>query len=219
MLPDGTSILHPPSLHGFPVGNGRRYVVGGWDECFPTIEPHGISPVMGDLISLSPALRELPDRVEQTWNTPRYRAVRTFRAPRDRELELTFCVTNHGPSPLEFLWASHALFAVASLRQVALPDGTVLNEFGLTGTCRKFFIPATGPVILDGVRLTTDQPFWGIWLNRGGWPADKPADFACLGVEATTTAAEVPDGRVLLSGEEFCGHVTLQTGGPRHAKI
>ena len=219
VLPGGASILHTAGPHSFPAGNGREYVVGGWDECFPTIEPHGNSPVMGDLISLTPTLRELPDRVEQTWATPQYRATRTFRASHDRELELTFQVTNRGAVPLEFLWASHALFATARLRSVALPDGTRLDDFSFNGTCRKFFIPATGPVTLGGVILITDQPFWGIWLNRGGWPDTNPARFGCLGIEATTTATEAPGGRMLLPGGEFCGYVTLQTGGPKHAKI
>ena len=35
---------------------GRRFRPAGWDECFPTIEPYGGSPVMGELVGVAPSL-------------------------------------------------------------------------------------------------------------------------------------------------------------------
>ena len=35
---------------------GKFFRPAGWDECFPTIDPTADSPVMGDLIGLTPIL-------------------------------------------------------------------------------------------------------------------------------------------------------------------
>ena len=208
IVPGGTSVLHR-AAYPLELGQGRTYQVGGWDECFPTIEP-----AMGRLIGIPPTIRELSDRVEQVWVTSQYQVTRTFRAPDARTLELCFQARNTGTAPLEFLWASHALFTLTGIQRIVFATGLVLDDFGLDGTCRKFFVPAAGPVQIAGTSvnliLTTDQPHWGIWLNRGGWPARQPAGFRCIGIEATSTAAEAPTGQVLQPGAEFCGRVNLE---------
>lgn len=208
LVPGGVSILHPASFR-MPLGPDRIFDVGGWDECFPRIEPD-----MGELISAGPGIRELPDRVEQIWPSAKYEVTRTFRARGDKKLELQFRAKNTGPVPLPFLWASHALFSFDWIKRVTFAQRMSTADFSINGTCGKFFVEVAGPARIEGDGLTiileTDQPYWGVWLNRGGWPPNSPAPFRCMGIEATTTAAEAPRDRVLQPGQEFNGWMSLE---------
>jgi len=210
---DGPSLLHR-SDYEFDLGDGRIFHPRGWDECFPTIEAHGESGVMGRLIGQAPVLRVTKEGVAQEWPCQGMTARRTFSSPAEDTLLVRFEAVNTGSAPLEYLWASHALFSVHALRRVVLEHTRVLDGFSLDHTCGKFFVSASGPVILEReesvVTLTTDQPFWGIWLNRGGWPAGAPAGFCCIGIEATNSDAEIPKGTVLQSNETFHGWVMLK---------
>jgi hypothetical protein len=200
-----------------PLGGGRSFVVAGWDECFPSIEPFGPCPTMGELIGPPAGLSHDRDRVTQQWRTARFEVRRTFAAGAEGGLELTFEADNLAGEPLEFLWASHALFSFGGLRRIVLADGTVLADFRLDATTRKFFVPAGPPVAIerdDGLwHLVTDQPWWGIWLNRGGWPAGRAAGFGCIGIEATNATADLPQGQRLAPGQTFRGKVTLRPPG------
>ena len=217
-LRGGPSLLHW-SDYELDLGDGRIFHPRGWDECFPTIDAHGKSGVMGRLIGHEPVLRLTSRRVSQVWTCPDLTARRTFSSPAEDTLLIRFEAKNTGTLPLEFLWASHALFSVSGLLRVALPHNRVLEDFSLDHTCDKFFVSSSVPVILareeSVVTLSTDQPFWGIWLNRGGWPANSPAGFCCLGIEATNSDAEVPQGAVLKAGEFFRGHAKLKVESKR----
>lgn len=198
-------------------GGGRIFRPMGWDECFPTIEPFGDSPVMGDLIRRAPDTVVSVHSVSQIWRTARYTARRDFASRGASMLEVRFSVENTGSREIEFLWASHALFSVEGLLAVELPDGSVLDDFSLNGTCRKYFVDAGEPVRMRRADMTlaldTDQPYWGIWLNRGGWPAAKPAGFAALGIEATNARSDSPQGAKIVAGERFQGWVRLEIMG------
>jgi hypothetical protein len=127
---------------------------------------------------------------------------------------MTFAVTNSQSHALEFLWASHALFGLKDLQAAKWnPDGW-LSDFAVNGSERKLFVAGTAPVKLIyptyGVTLTTDQPWWGIWINRGGWPAGTPQPLWCLGIEATNTPGEYPAGHRLPPGATFSGRVTVE---------
>ena len=206
-----------PLLGGgsYPVdlGPDRVFESRGWDECFPTIEPCAGNPVMGDLIGLPPLCIQTPESLCQQWKTPRYTATRTFRATSPDQLELQFAVHNQSARPMPFLWASHALFSIAGLQRVRFSDRLALDDFSLDGTCRKVFEPHQGPVRIVRrdceINLDTDQAWWGIWLNRGGWPAKRPAGFGCLGIEATTSNSDLPTGSVIDGGGRFQGTVIL----------
>lgn len=210
---EGPSLLHR-SGYEFDLGDGRVFHPQGWDECFPTIEAHGESGVMGRLIGQAPALRVMNESISQEWECRDITARRTFSSPAEDTLLLRFEAVNTGTASLEYLWASHALFSVHGLRRVRLAHDRVLDDFSLDQTCAKFFVAASGPVILEReesvVALTTDQPFWGIWLNRGGWPAGAPAGFRCIGIEATNSDSEIPTGAVLRANETFGGWAMLK---------
>ncbi len=197
----------------FDCGDGRVFVPAGWDECFPTIEPFDASPVMGDLIGVEPCIQRDRHSVRQTWTFPRYDVERVFSGSGTDRMKVEFTVRNRTAVPIPFLWASHALFSVEGLSRVELPDGTSLDQFARDGPCRKWFVQNRAPVIMHRdsgrVSIRSDQPYWGLWLNRGGWPASGHAGVACLGVEATTTAGEIPAGRHLAPGESFTGQVEV----------
>ena len=217
-LPSGAALLRRAE-QSFDLGGGRRFAPGGWDECFPTIEPWNGFPAMGELVWRVPVIRERGGRVEQVWEAPGFVAARSFRPRSGRELEVTFRVRNRSGQPLEFLWASHAVFALDGLSAVTLPDGRLLDEFSLDGSCSKFFVRSGRAVRLrrpEGeVRLRTDQPWWGIWLNRGGWPAPSPAGLGGLGIEATNCPADSPQGTALRAGGSFRGTVIVEDRGGR----
>jgi len=188
-------------------GGGRGFAVRGWDECFPTIEPVAGFPMMGDLWSLKPDCVAFDSTVTQTWRTVRFIAARTFRAMSGDEMEMHFSARSVLSKPMEFLWAAHAIFSFDGLREVRLPDSRILRAFDLNRTSRKVFVKASSPVQLKRrsltLTLTTDQPYWGIWLNRGGWPAENPAGFGCIGIEATNCPADSPRGARLMPGANF----------------
>lgn len=212
------SMLHS-GAENVDLGAGRRFSPEGWDECFPTIEPHGRSVVMGDLVGSAPRWHYNGSLVEQRWGVPGYEARRAFSSPVPGRLRVSFRVRAN--AHVEFIWASHALFSVRRLKRVVFSDGASLCDFSLDGSCSKSFRRNCGPARLEWdegtAELSSDQPWWGIWLNRGGWPSASPAGVACLGVEAASADAETPQGASLKPGEEFYGEVLLKytpsTGG------
>jgi hypothetical protein len=209
---EGAAPFLADSTHREHLGNGRWFEPRGWDECFPTIEPHGDSPILGDLVWMPPRFTADAASASQTWETPSYTATRRFRPEHRRRLAVDFAVRT--AAPLSFLWASHALFSVGGLRRVEFAGGTRLEAFGLDGSSSKTFRKNEGPVRLVRedceVVLESDQPWWGIWSNRGGWPAGRPAGIGVLGLEATTTASDLPGDAVLTAGGQFRGTVRLE---------
>jgi hypothetical protein len=207
------SVLHE-SDYNFDLKDGRVFHPGGWDECFPTIEPYSSWPVMGQLIGVDPELAQRGNTVEQVWNLRRFTAKRHFAGKTDHTLEVVFRVINHSEAPMEFLWASHALFSLEDLTRVILPDATIIEDFSLDGSATKTFVKADGPVRFfkksGEFSLRTNQPWWGIWFNRGGWPANHPAGFGCLGIEATNAAADLPQDAWLKPGDSFAGCVWVE---------
>ena len=207
----------PNLLHSggraFDLG-GKYFQPTGWDECFPTIEPYRDCPVMGDLVGRAPEIRREGDTVAQVWHAEHFEARRTFSLKSPTCLLVSFQATNSHDVPLEYLWASHALFTAQCLREVRFGDTARVSDFRLNGTQTKFFIANIGAVELVyshfRVLLTTDQPWWGIWLNRGGWPEQNAEPFVCLGVEATSAPGEHPLGDQLQPGETFRGSVKLE---------
>lgn len=208
----GPNLLYE-STRPVEMAPGRFYTPAGWDECFPTIEPAEDFPVMGDLVGLPPQIEVRPDLIRQTWRAARFHAGRTFRLEAPHILRVDFQALNVSHAPQPVLWANHILWATDRLRRVALSDGSALAGFEMDGSERKWFLPAVEPTSLEYPNLTltlsTDQPWWGIWWDKGGWPADSPGVYNCLGVEATNTPGEVPAEDWLAPGGAFEGWVRL----------
>ncbi len=207
----------PNLLHEWQwqVNLGERWFrPAGWDECYPTIDAHAEHPVMGDLVGQAPETTWLDGSVEQTWRNESYTAQRRFALVTPLRLEMSFCVHNRRYEEIEFLWASHALFSVQQLAAAGWQGETKFFEFAANGSEHKLFVPATHPVELVyptyGATVTTDQPWGGIWINRGGWPPGSPQPLCCLGIEATNTPAEQPAGQWLAAGATFYGSVNVE---------
>lgn len=214
MAADGVAPFLADNSCRHDFGDGRVFEPRGWDECYPTIEAHGASPVMGDLVWLPPRMRQSETEVSQEWEMPSYTATRRFSVDGARQLVLEFSVQNRARACLPFLWASHALFTFQGLRRVEFADGGVADDFRVDGRTSKTFRLNAGPTRLmreDGeVVLESDQRWWGVWFNRGGWPADRPAGFGCIGLEATNTPGERPDDAAIAPGGCFSGMVRLE---------
>lgn len=195
------------------MAEGLCFQPSGWDECFPTIEPYGASPILGDLVWTPPRYASQEGVVVQEWAMPAYVATRSFQAEDASRLCAQFAVRNLGGKPLPFLWASHSLFTFAGLQRVMFADGATLDDFRVDGTSSKTFRLNHGPVRLlrddCEVVLETDQRWWGIWYNRGGWPAKRPAGVGVLGLEATNEASDLPGGAVIGPHGEFRGYVKV----------
>jgi hypothetical protein len=209
----GENVLHE-STQAVALAAGKTFSPGGWDECFPTIEPHAGFAGMGDVIGRTPVLQSSSDSVMQTWHTDLYHAVRRFEAIGHQALQVSFQVQWLGTQPVEFLWASHALFTCRTLTEVNLPDGSRMDRFHPNGTEVKSFHPSGTPLRLKfpfaTLQMTTDQAWWGVWLNRGGWPEGQPDSGSCIGIEATNTPGERPAGCWLAPQETFVGKVQLE---------
>lgn len=210
--PEGPNLLYEGQV-AFDISGGLTYRIAGWDEIYPTIEPHGETPIMGRLVRFAPTLEREDRAVHQTWVAKDFRARRTFRSLEANQLKLEFSVENTSSLPVEFLWASHPMLAIDHLLRVDFPDGTHLDDFSPDGSERKWFIHTGAPVKMKyagfNIELQTAQPWWGVWLDKGGWPVDRLGEVYCLGIEATNTAAEVPAGLILPSGGLFEGSLTL----------
>ena len=208
---------YPNVLHEWDQGidlGGKYFRPAGWDECFPTIDAYGTSAVMGDLIGMTPEINWQARSVEQIWRCTGFIAQRRFSLETASCMGVSFHVTNLQNNPVEYLWASHALFSVSRLQKIRLANGLEYANFAMNNSVEKSFQANCGAVEFvypdHRMFLTSDQPWWGIWINRGGWPEDHAHSFCCLGVEATNTASEQPDGQWLLANRTFTGTVKLE---------
>lgn len=209
------------------IGEGKFFIPFGWDECFPTIESHNEFPVMGILVRNKPELVKTKNAITQIWKMRNFQAVRVFSVKESNKLntptsalnappsalEMRFSVKNTGDRPVEFLWASHSVFGLDGMEEIILSDGKVLSEFSMDGSSSKTFSKTTNPLMIKKKEITvtmeTDQPFWGIWFNRGGWPEDAKNAFVCIGIEATNCDSDSPKGTMLATGETFEGRVEI----------
>ena len=191
----------------------NSFGIEGWDECFPTIAKFSNYPRLGHLVRMAPEIIETPGYFEQVWHTEQYTARRHFELNAAADLVMTFIVKNISSEPMQYLWASHAIFDSYNLLELQFAHGGKFRDFNRNNTCSKFFVEAVEPIKLVRkdilVQIKTDQPYWGIWLNRGGWPLAKPAGICCVAVEATNRPAETPGNDQLDPGSTFQGNVTL----------
>jgi hypothetical protein len=104
---------------------------------------------------------------------------------------------------------------MAGLQRVIFSDQSMLTDFSLNGKTSKSFKSNDGVVRLCyqdwEICLETDQVWWGIWNNRGGWPgSDAPAGFCSLAIEATNCDSNFPKNATVLPDGNFKGTVSLK---------
>ena len=200
------------SDYRFDLGDGRILIPGGWDECFPSILPFKQFLPMGQLIDRMAHIVGTSDSVIQVWGLENVTIERRF-CINDKGLLLHFCIQNKSKEDIDFLWVSHAVFDLSDVTEIRLSDGQKIDDFSVDNTVSNFFCIALKPIVITKnrivIKLQTDQPYWRIWLNRGGWPAANPAGFVCIGIEATSDNSDIPTGRFLAAEEKFCGKITL----------
>ena len=208
----------PPLLFESPAkvdfGDNRVFEVGGWDECFPTLDPWSGRPPMGELCWEKPRMTVDPYQIELLWTLPGFQAQRLLTPSTGGSLTNSFTVTNTGREEIPFLWADHALFPLQGLVGLSLPGEKLSDAFDLDGSETKVFAPwkAQGLTLTyqtHAIHLQSDQPWWGIWLNRGGWPVGQDQPLGCVGVEATNQPGEVPGAARLAPGASFSGKVVM----------
>ncbi|HEY3416876.1 MAG TPA: hypothetical protein VGM23_08335 [Armatimonadota bacterium] len=190
--------------------DGAVFSVAGWDEAFPTLEPSGGQPTLGQAWRLSVDCRASADRLLTCWDMPSWHMEREIRAASER-VEARYAITNTGDVSLPMLWTAHVLYPLEGLVSAELPMGRVIpgpgcqleeleqvlraDKNGLriadtnhNGKSEKFFLPAIRPIVLQYadacLTLTTDVPWWGIWLNCGVFQTQ------CLGIEPTTAPTD-----------------------------
>jgi len=203
----GRNLLAEPSPEAvLALENGRQFSVSGWDEAFPTLEPCGAIPTLG-YAWRTPADCALHDHQLITqWEFDDWRLARTIRLE-PMGLAVSYVITNQADTPRPALWAGHVLMTLNEFQQAQLPAGEIFPGPGLhleslkeilldtdqgwviphspdRGRSWKFFLPNRQPVTLcysdARVVLTSEAPWWGIWLNLGALHT------RCIGVEPTT---------------------------------
>ncbi|MFD1179130.1 hypothetical protein ACFQ3W_22890 [Paenibacillus puldeungensis] len=105
--------------------------MSGWDEVFPTIDPceapgyggHSL-PDHGEVWPLSWDCefteREVSCSVEGVAGP--YRLTRKLSFPATDQLQMDYCVVNHGTEPLPFIWVPHPQFWVSEPTHIVLPS-------------------------------------------------------------------------------------------------
>jgi len=200
------------------------FSVAGWDEAFPTLEPSGGYPTLGQAWRTAADCRSVDNRLVTQWNMPPWVMEREITTVGET-ITACYAITNTSAAALPALWASHLLFPLDGLVHAELPLGRMVPGPGcelnyleqqLSIGCAgvriedtsplakswKFFLPANGPVVLQYrdacLSLTTEALWWGIWLNRG------VLGTRCLGIEPTNAPTDVLDeARTAIAGGEI----------------
>jgi hypothetical protein len=204
---------------------GMVFVVAGWDEAMPTIEPTPDAPTWGHAWRTRPAILREDNALVTRWALEGFHFERHSEGSGSR-LTSRYAWTNTGKQPVAFLWAAHALYPAANLLELALPPGELIpgpecaigevyslfadtqhgrvcDNFANTDESWKFFVRATSPITLRysgfTLRITTAAPWFGLFLNRGriGEP--------CVGVEPTTAPTDDAGKASVLAANES-GH-------------
>ncbi|MHB9036188.1 MAG: hypothetical protein ACYC64_05945 [Armatimonadota bacterium] len=203
-------LLSEEAVCDMPLDDGAVFAIAGWDECVPSIEACAGIPVLGHAWRMNVEAALSQDNLNTFWRMPGWTLERGIET-NDTSLTARYALKSDSDKPASVLWASHVMYPLAGLVEAVLPPGEpvvhwrcnldelksviegdsrgwfVRNTVG-RGNSWKFFLPAEGDVVLrytDAVlTLSTDAPWWGIWLNLGhkGIP--------CIGVEPTNVPTD-----------------------------
>ncbi len=177
-----------------PLEDGREFLLYGWDEAVPSIEPCGDSPALGHAWRERAVSHLTAGSLGTLWRMPGWQLDRWLDVERDT-IRARYILKNTAARPARVLWSGHALYPMDGLRQVLLPLGKpilgpwctsedlaallidgdsyrCISATAETGRSWKFFLPASRGVdlIYSDTTLTikTDAPWWGILVQP--WP-------------------------------------------------
>ena len=206
----GRNVLADRLPAPLPLPDGAVFTIAGWDEAFPNLEPHGELPTLGLAWRATPRCWLTENSLHTLWSLPTWSIERDITISGDA-LIARYTMTNLRDEPQPAIWAGHALYPLEQLTQAILPAGEMLpgpncclrevseqliadalsrRIVDTTPVARswKFFLPAAREVQLHyhdaRLTLTTDAPWWGIWLCRGAHGVN------CLGIEPTNAPTD-----------------------------
>lgn len=187
-----------------------EFGISGWDEAFPTLEPSSDAPTLGWAWRTQPEVLAEDRKLIHKWQILGWEFERRISLD-GSTIKVSVNCRNFTDVAAKALWASHVLYPLAGTRQINLPEGDLVagpgcdisEVFGMMQTASfarqlssfdsvakswKFFVNAGAPVTLDYgdlvLKLETDAPWWGIWLNLG-WMG-----LSCVGIEPTNAPTD-----------------------------
>lgn len=187
LLTDGEAWLAPSqSTPGPDDDEYRGEVAGGWDECFPNLNPAPHYRDHGAIWGRAPDLLSIGlDSVSHRWSGPGYYLERDL-VVAPNSITVAYRAETNAPAT----WAWHALFRSDVSVEMDLdmidisydtearsgqhrwpqspPDGGALKASAAAPEWVRFVLNGVG-----SLSLTWDRgfaPYVGIWLCNGGWP-------------------------------------------------
>jgi len=218
--------------------HGDQFDVSGCDEIVPTLEPEADIPTLGYAWRTGADCTGDGSVLCTRWTIPGWSVKRESRAA-GNTLSSRSLVHNTRETSQPAIWAVHALYPLEGMLQVTLPGGEPLPgpgceivdlkphldgktdewrilDFANIGRSWKFFLEADRPVRMEyadiSLTIETDAPWWGIWLNRGGY-----CGMTCIGVEPTTDPTDyLRESTTIVPAGEAIEHTWSLTacGGP-----
>lgn len=212
---------------------GENYIEGldsgGWDEIFPTVGPCevrglGKLPDHGELVGLPWTLEQHSKdelRLSVTGRCAPYRFTRTIRSTAEGFI-FDYELVHLGSTPFPWLWCAHPLIAIEAGMRIRygdsewhIPDP---ESEAFTPSAKKFFtsrgeVSSVSVQAVEGSSLTIhfdpdELPYLGFWRNLRGWAGVGATPYFNLGVEPTTSPADLLSDavahnlhRVLAGGE------------------
>jgi hypothetical protein len=141
---DRELLWHNPRIPPRPVHYGAAYddwFCGGWDELFPNDAPTNVAgepypdhgelwamPFRWDLATSDGAVTLRMERSGVVTNTTVTKQI-TLRAA-ESLLRFTHQITNHGPTPLDYLWKLHPALNITPAARIDLPAQRIIVDPG-----------------------------------------------------------------------------------------
>lgn len=120
-----------------PDGDWLKHDTSGMDDCFPNVaagaypEPPWAPvwlPDLGEWTHTAWKFTKVEGKevaMQAEGHALPYSAVKSVRFVDEQTLEFSYCVENHGPTSIRYLWSAHPLIAVEGPFRIELPHGNL----------------------------------------------------------------------------------------------
>ncbi|MCJ8323421.1 MAG: hypothetical protein HRU29_13590 [Rhizobiales bacterium] len=185
----------------------------GWDECFPTVAPCASEQWNrnlrdhGDMWGRPWATNVKEQAVHCEYAGSGFEFDRIINLV-GNSLVVDYQVKNISSARIPYLWSQHCLLAAEPGENIVLdgienltgrdgaPDLQPIRSVDANYASKSYSrVKQRASVGIDGANeniriswLATDLPFFGLWLDFGGWPADGPVHQ--IAFEPTTAPAD-----------------------------